>query len=132
MTDKTCTVCKGKKGMTAFDDVCGGMVFDLCEACGGSGVDQMTPTELLAIEFRDLGARNLLLTRAVERLGESLAAEQVVQGWVLCEDHNVARAEHCNFHGNYLGDQPCYDLDCDPCAGPFQDLIARPRTGNTP
>lgn len=38
MTDRTCTTCKGKQGTTTFDDVCGAMVFDLCEACGGTGL----------------------------------------------------------------------------------------------
>jgi hypothetical protein len=45
MTAKTCTTCKGKQGTTTFDDVCGAMVFDLCEACGGTGEDRMAPAK---------------------------------------------------------------------------------------
>jgi hypothetical protein len=63
-----------------------------------------------------------------EVLTAALAAAPTVEGYVLCEGHHVAPTGHCYRHGNRFCGKP----DCGPCPGPFQDLIARPRTGGTP
>jgi hypothetical protein len=61
-------------------------------------------------------------------IAAALAAAPTVEGYVLCEGHHVAPTGHCYIHGARF----CAYRDCGPCPGPFQDLIARPSTENTP
>jgi hypothetical protein len=63
-----------------------------------------------------------------EMLAAALAAAPAVQGYVLCGGHHVSPAGHCYLHGSRF----CGDPACGPCAGPFQDLIARRRARGTP